>query len=239
MADPQEEGDLEEKVRLFSLVDILQPLSQDEITDIARRVPDVRLQRDQTYYTPEFHSKLLFLVLRGRVRLYDVVNGSEFTFLVVSAGNFFGETAFTEDEVRGTYAQALVPSRIAIMHRNVFESVVMRNPRVGLKMVEQLSERLAIYSSRLMDVGFKEVQSRLAALILQLVNSEGVVTPDGIMIPTHYTHRQLGSMIGANREAVTNAFTRLRGAGAVKLVHRHIYIQDAETLKHIARGEPP
>lgn len=237
--DPQGEDDLEEKARLFSLVDILQPLSREEIADLARRTPDVHLRRSQTYYTPEFRSRLLFLVLTGRVRLYDVVGGSEFTFLVVSPGNFFGELVFTEGGARGTYAQALEPSRIAIMRRNVFEETVMRNPRVGLKMVESLSERLAIYNSRLMDIGFKEVPSRLAGLILQLVSSEGIVTPEGIMIPTHYTHRQLGTMIGANREAVTNAFTRLRGAGAVELVHRHIYIRDAEALKHIASGEPP
>jgi hypothetical protein len=36
-----------------------------------------------------------------------------------------------------------------------------------------------------------------------LVASVGVMTPDGPMIPTRYTHNQLASMVGSNREAVT------------------------------------
>ena len=56
----------------------------------------------------------------------------------------------------------------------------------------------------------KGVSARLAGLLYMLVESEGVMTPDGPMIPTHYTRRQLASMIGAQREAVTRAFSELQ-----------------------------
>jgi CRP/FNR family cyclic AMP-dependent transcriptional regulator len=38
-----------------------------------------------------------------------------------------------------------------------------------------------------------------------------------LKIPNHYTHQQLGTMIGAKREAVTRAFARLQDEGAVEL----------------------
>jgi hypothetical protein len=47
--------------------------------------------------------------------------------------------------------------------------------------------------------------------------------PDGSrMIPVRYTHNQLASMVGSNREALTRAFARLRKAGAVEVRNRHI-----------------
>ena len=55
--------------------------------------------------------------------------------------------------------------------------------------------------------------SALAALIYMLVESAGVMTKEGPVIPTRYTHKQLSSMIGSNREAVTRAFADLQEGG--------------------------
>jgi DNA-binding transcriptional regulator YhcF (GntR family) len=41
-------------------------------------------------------------------------------------------------------------------------------------------------------------------------------------------------MVGANREAVTRAFSRLQDEGIVELRRRLIYIPDAETLRRAA-----
>ena len=88
---------------------------------------------------------------------------------------------------------------------------------------------------RLEDIGLKDVSARLANLVLQLAESEGVMTPEGPRIPTHYTHWQLATMIGTSRESVTRAFTRLQRRGAVLLNDRRIYVKDLEALQRIAR----
>jgi hypothetical protein len=43
-------------------------------------------------------------------------------------------------------------------------------------------------------------------------------------------------MIGANREAVTRAFGKLRCRGGVELRNRRIFVTDPETLKRTAQG---
>jgi CRP/FNR family cyclic AMP-dependent transcriptional regulator len=234
--DSQEMDPLEEKVRLLSLVKVFESLSREELRDLTRRIPEIPLHRGQTLYTANYRRRIFFLLLKGRVRLYEMADGREFTLLVVEAGELFGEVAFTGEEVRGTYAQAMTDCAISVMSYEIFEGLVMRHPEVGLKLLELLSGRLSVYGSRLVDLGVREVQARLAGHILRLVKSEGVITGEGIKIPTRYTHRQLGTMIGANREAVTNAFIRLRSAGAVRLVHRYIHVDDVKVLEQIAHG---
>ena len=61
--------------------------------------------------------------------------------------------------------------------------------------------------------------------------SLGVVTPEGYRIPTRYTHQQIVTMVGANRESVTRAFGRLQEDGRVELRERYIYIMNVEALK--------
>jgi DNA-binding GntR family transcriptional regulator len=46
-------------------------------------------------------------------------------------------------------------------------------------------------------------------------------------IPARYIHRQLASMVGSSREAVTRALGLLTKAGAVETRDRQIYVIDA------------
>ena len=80
----------------------------------------------------------------------------------------------------------------------------------------------------------KEVLERLASVLLMLVESEVVMSKEGPMIPTRYTHRQLSSMIGSNREAVIRAFSELQEVGAVELRSRHVYVTDPDALRQAA-----
>jgi CRP-like cAMP-binding protein len=92
---------------------------------------------------------------------------------------------------------------------------------VGLKVIIFLSERLSRVEDRMENIAFKEVPTRLAGFILQLIEGEGVVTCEGYKT-TRYTHRQLVTVIGSKRETGTKAFTLLQRAGATELKRRRI-----------------
>jgi CRP/FNR family cyclic AMP-dependent transcriptional regulator len=100
--------------------------------------------------------------------------------------------------------------------------------------MQLLSERLRRYETRLEDVTMKDVHSRLASIIVMLVESEGVRSGTGYRIPAHYTHQQLGEMIGTNREAVTRAFGILQDEGVVQLRRRLIYVPGLQALKRVS-----
>jgi CRP/FNR family transcriptional regulator len=108
------------------------------------------------------------------------------------------------------------PSEISIMRRADLERLMLEKPEVGLQITHLLSERLRRYETRLEDITLKGVPARLASLLVLLLEKEGVVTGDhSLKIPTHYTHQHLGTMVGANREAITRAFGEL-GSDSLK-----------------------
>jgi CRP/FNR family transcriptional regulator, cyclic AMP receptor protein len=224
-----------EKLRLLSMVDVLEPLSREELEEFGRRVPDTHVERGRTFFTPGDRSDALFILKKGKVRIYRVTpDGWQFTLAVVEAGTMFGEMALTAQRMRGAYAETAEPSDICFLGSEDLEWLVRENPDVGLRMMRVLSERLRACEERLEDIGLKDVPARLASLILQLTESEGVMSNEGPWIPTHYTHWQLATMIGTSRESVTRAFTRLRRAGAVQLRDRRIYVKDVGALESAA-----
>jgi CRP/FNR family transcriptional regulator len=225
----------EEKLRLLSMMDILEPLSREEIEELSRRIPDTHFQRGQILYTPFEKNEVLFMLKKGRVRIYRVsTDGREFTLAIMGAGKVFGAMSLTAQRLENAYAEAMEPVTVCKMRRLDFEQLVMDKPQVGLKVMSVLSERLFLAEDRMEDIAFKEVPTRLASFILQLIESEGVVTREGYKVPTRYTHRQVATMIGSKRETVTKAFTLLQQAGAVELKLRRIHVKDIETLKRVA-----
>ncbi len=84
------------------------------------------------------------------------------------------------------------------------------------------------------DLAYRRVQARLAGPILRLVEGEGEMGSEGARLPTPYTHRQLASMIGANREATTRALGTLRERGIVEVKERRIHVADLEALNQAA-----
>jgi CRP/FNR family transcriptional regulator, cyclic AMP receptor protein len=63
-----------------------------------------------------------------------------------------------------------------------------------------------------------------------------VVSSESYRIPNHYTHERLASMIGCKRVAVTRAFRKLEGGGAVMLKDRRIVVKDMDALKESAEA---
>jgi len=226
---------MKERIRLLSMVDILEPLSPEEIEHLNGQLPDRHLQQGEMLYTPEDRSERLFMLQKGKIRVFRTTpDGRELTLAVVEAGTLFGEMSLTGQQLQGAYTQAIEPSDVSLMLREDLERLVVQKPEVGLKIMYLLSERLRRYETRLEDVTMKDVHSRLASIIVMLVESEGLRTGADYRIPAHYTHQQLGNMIGANREAVTRAFGLLQDDGVVELRRRLIYVRDIKALKRVS-----
>jgi len=133
--------------------------------------------------------------------------------------------------------EALEASVLRVVGWDDFENLVLRNPEVGLKTIRLFGERLEEYEGRLSDLVRKEVPARLAGLLLRLSERDNSVAGDGERrIPVRYIHRQLASMVGANREAITRAFGVLRKAGAVETRDRQICVTDADALEGLAEA---
>jgi CRP/FNR family transcriptional regulator, cyclic AMP receptor protein len=221
--------------RFLRRVDILEPLSTEEVEKLALRTPEVRSKEGQLFYTPSLITGLLFLLLEGRVRIYKMVGGRELTLDVLESGTMFGEAALV-GEPEGTYAEILERSRIAYLRTELLREIVRNNPEVGIRVAELLTARMRLYADKMVDIALKEVPARLAHLFLWLAEIDGTVSPEGYLVPSRYTHEQLGTMIGAKRVAVTRAMKKLRDDGLVEGGRKRILIKDREALERIAAG---
>lgn len=222
----------EELRRLLAMVDVLEPLPPEEIGRLASGGSSVALGAGKEL-SLDGDGRAFFVLADGKVRVYEAnPRGEDLTLSVVESGTVLGQTGFVPWRTPRLRAEALEPSAVLRLAWEDFERIVRRYPEVGLRTLELFSVRLGVAEDRLSDLTRKEVPARLASLLLKLVVHEGVVISDGSRrLPTRYTHRQLASMIGANREAVTRALKGLREGGSVEVRGRLIHVVDPEVLR--------
>ena len=225
----------EDHTTLLSGVGLFALLSPEQVERIAYGIPAKSFEVGEHVFTPAYRGEVFFSLIEGRVRIYRLEAGQEVTISVLEAGEMFGEAAFTSREGKGSYAQAIAASKIAFLNRSTFYRLIQRDPEVGIRTIELLGERLSFYEQRIADLSLKKVPARLAGLILQLVEAEGIVTGKGrYRLSAHYTHEQLALMIGAKRVAVSRAMKGFREGGVVETGRQRIVVKDAEELGRIA-----
>jgi len=228
----------ERRAKLLSLVDVLEPLSEEELRTLARRCADISVPDGEEFYSPDQHDGGLFFVLEGGVRVYLATpSGKEVTLTLLGGGTALWARRLELVDEGAVHARAVRPTALAFLGRGDLERLVLSKPEVGLRMMDLLAERLAESNERMAEVAHKGVLSRLAGQVLRLLEDEGVVDREGQRLPTAYTHEELGAMIGAHRVAVTRALGRLQDGGAVELRRRRIRVRDPEALRRIAQQE--
>ncbi len=229
--------DIGEIRRRLSWVDFLAPLPEGELEDLARGASLVRLGRgEELVVGNEEQAERMLIALGGQLQVYEVAlrSGRELTLSVLDAGSPVGATGLVPRWVRNLHIRALESSVVCRIERQDLEALVRRNPEVGLGLSRMLATQLMLMEDRWADMVEKEVSARLAGVLYMLAESEGVMTPEGPMIPTRYTHAQLASMIGSNREAVTRAIGQLREGGCVEVKRRRVYVKDFDALRRDA-----
>ena len=223
--------------RRLSWVEFLAPLSEGELAHLVSRASFVRLEEKEVLVVgPEEHAQRMLIAVEGQLQVYEVAlsSGREHTLWVLASGSAISATGVVPRWTRQLHIRAMEPSVVCRIERQDLEELMRTNPEVGIELSRMLANQLMLMEDRWADMVEKEVSERLAGLIYMLVEGAGVMTPEGPMLPTRYTHAQLASMIGANREAVTRAITQLREGGCVEVKRRHLYIKDYDALRQNA-----
>jgi CRP/FNR family cyclic AMP-dependent transcriptional regulator len=220
--------------RRLSWVEFLSPLSEGEMVTLLRDARFLRLEEGKELVVgPDEHAEWMLVVVAGQLQVYErsLGSGRELTLWVLGDGEAVCVTGLVPRWTRELHLGALERSLLCRVGSQALEEAVRRNPEVGLRLARTLADRLQLMEDRWADMVEKEVSQRLAGLIYMLVESMGVMTPEGPMIPTRYTHMQLASMIGSQREAVTRAFSDLQEGGAVEVKGRRVYVRDLDALR--------
>jgi CRP-like cAMP-binding protein len=225
---PEEQAD---KIGYLQMVDVFQDLSETEMEEIDRATTLSSCRRGKILYMPEDTSEVLFLLKEGRVQLYRISpDGKKLVIVTIGPGSIFGEMALIGQGMHNTFAEAVEPCILLVMSRDDVERLLVTKPMVAVRIFEVLGRRLREAESRLEEIAFKGIPSRLASLLLQLADEQGGDSITGL------THQDLGEQIGTYRETTTQTLNTFKAEGLIDIGRKRITILDRDALEGVAAG---
>jgi CRP/FNR family transcriptional regulator, cyclic AMP receptor protein len=135
---------------------------------------------------------------------------------------FFGEMSCVGQGMYNTFAEATEDSLICTMSRHDVERLLLAKPKVAVRILEAIGQRLVSAEQQLEEMAFKGLIPRLASLLLRA--SEGGEVKG-------LSHQDLADQLGVYRETVTNALNELKTAGIIDLGRKRITIVDRARLE--------
>ena len=156
-----------------------------------------------------------YFVLEGRVRVYRTSpDGREQTLTVESSGRPVAELPLFDGDPYPASAVTTAPSRLIFLPRAEFEHAFRTDPEVAAAVVRALGRRMRRLVELIETVAFKDVAARLAMLLADYAEREGV--PQGterVELVLSRTQDELATEIGTARESVSRALKQLRSKG--------------------------
>jgi CRP/FNR family transcriptional regulator len=206
----------QETILLLHGVPAFSTLGDDDLARVAE-VTVPRTFRAGTFVFREGdQSDTCYVVRSGRARAVREHNdGRTITLATFGPGEIFGELAIFDDEHRSATVETLEDTELIAILAGDLRRMLREHPDIAVKLLGALSRRLRETNERLTRQSFQTVQSRVAAVLAELVaveRSHGAGETD-ILITA--TQSDLAQLAGSSRESASRFLAVLERAGII------------------------
>jgi CRP/FNR family transcriptional regulator, cyclic AMP receptor protein len=217
---------------LLARVPVFDELAEGDL----QRVADVAVPRHFAAGEAVFHegddSDTCYIVESGHARaLREHADGRQITLATFGPGDIFGELAMFGDERRSATVEAIDELDVVGILGGDMRRLMREHPDIAVKLSISLGRRLRAANERLARQSFQTVQSRVALVLVQLVEqaqSEGAAPAD---ILVRATQADLAKLAGSSRESASRFLAVLERAGVVTQGRGRLTVHDPDALQ--------
>lgn len=157
------------------------------------------------------HAASGFVIVEGAI-LRRVVVGHREGAELLGAGDLIQPATESEGDVTW---RAVADTTLAVVDARVLAEAGAF-PELLTALLTAATTRTNTVARQLVMAQWSSADDRLMATFRVLAERWGVVTPDGVALPSFLTHSVLAPLVGARRPSVTTALKRLTGTGLVR-----------------------
>ena len=194
----------ESEAMYLKQVSIFKGLDDKEVHDLITIAKKRIFRSGEVIFHRDDPGQMLYIIKEGKVKICLISpDGQEISLVVFGKGEYFGEFALLDGLPRSANAIALEKVECYTLLRSDFHSVIKKNPKIAIQVMEVLCERLRKTDQKVEDLIVLDVYGRVAKKLLELAETHGLKQEDGsILINMRLTQQDLAAMVGASRESV-------------------------------------
>jgi len=230
LAKPKDIGELRKKMSTLNEADIFKGIDSPEMSILFDDMEMQTYVAGTVLFMPEDSSERLYILRKGQVDLYQLtLSGKRLVKRRILPGMVFGMMGLLGQTMQGNFAEITEDSTVCMITRDDVLALLKQRPDVALHILELVGNRLRLLEEPLMETAYSPVSVRVAHFLL--TNADFVSN-----LITDVTHEEIGDIIGAVRQTVTETLGRMRNQGLIKTGQKRIQIVDRHGLEEIEQG---
>jgi len=221
-----------ETIDLLTRVPVFEALAQTDLAQVAQVAVPRRFAAQQVIFREGDASDTCYVVRDGHARaISEHADGRSIALAHFGPGDIFGELAMFDDETRSATVEALDEVEALAILGSDMRRLMREHPDIAVRLVIGLGRRLREANARLARQSFQTVQSRVAEVLVQLVDqarSEGAGESDVLVT---ITQADIAQLAGSSRESASRFLAVLERAGVVTQGRGRVTVHSPESLK--------
>lgn len=222
----------EDTIALLHRVPAFSALAENDLARVAEVAVPRRFDAGGVVFREGDESSTCYVVRCGRARaVREHQDGRSITLAQFGPGDIFGELAMFDDERRSATVETLEDTEVIAILAGDMKRLLHEHPDIAVKLLSALGSRLRESNERLARQSFQTVQSRVAAVLAQLVaaaQAEGA-GDDDVLITS--TQADLAQLAGSSRESASRFLAVLERAGIITQGRGKLIVHDAAALE--------
>lgn len=170
----------------------------------------------------------MFIIQEGKVKISKKVRNTEKTLAVLGKGEFFGEMAILNNKPRSATAEVIEDSKILVIDRKTFESMIRGNAEIALRIIKKLAARLQEADNQIENLMIRDNTARVVDLLARLTKDRGRETDQGVSLDV--TFDDLAGMAGMAKDQILSILDKLVRVQIIDLRDGQILITNREHL---------
>lgn len=194
----------------------------------------IKYHKDDIIYMQDDNATSLYLIKKGRVRVYYVSkDGNEATLEIVEKGRIFGESSFIQQSKRPTTVSAINDVELISCSLEDMYPYLSQSKELTILLFQLLSSTCNHLSTLLNQSYFSNRYEKVANFLLQqtiVANKDKNISED--CVP--YSHEEIALCVGLNRVTITKILNYFSNLGYIELKYKKVRILDRQALiRHI------
>lgn len=212
-------------------VPIFSHITHEEMLEIARIIEARTYRKGEMVYLAGDPGGKLYVLHTGKVKITRInPSGKEQVIRILGPGEFMGELSLFRSSPQTDNAEALEESTMCVMDGAKLKELMLKNPSISLKVMEELSQRLQKAENLIEVISLDSVEQRLAQALLALAGDKAEIT-------LKMAKKDFASQMGMSRETLSRKLAAFQEQGLIRLEgQRRIVILDKEGLQAVRLG---
>ncbi len=216
-------------------IPLLADVGAETIQRLVKTLELREIRRRQVVYLPGDPGDSVYFVNGGRLKVSKVTrDGKELTLAYRVPGEIFGELCLIEGGPREEMAEAMENSLISVVERALFDQILTKEGLISSRLVKIVAQRRRDVENKIEQLIFKDVNAKLAELLLRLGDEYGIEDSRGTLVSLKITHQEMANLIGSTRETVSLTLSQFKRRGFIHSEGRKVILADRDGLRALA-----